>query len=44
MLFEMLNEELKDKRDTYNQLMDDPAQLDAILARGAEKARDYSAP
>ncbi len=44
VLFEMLNEELKDKRDTYNQLMDDPAQLDAILARGAEKARDYSAP
>ncbi|MEP4548437.1 MAG: tryptophan--tRNA ligase [Saccharospirillum sp.] len=44
VLFELLNEELKDKRDTYNQLMDDPAQLDAILARGAEKARDYSAP
>ena len=44
VLFELLNEELKDKRETYNQLMDDPAQLDAILARGAEKARDYSAP
>ncbi|HET8904070.1 MAG TPA: tryptophan--tRNA ligase [Saccharospirillum sp.] len=44
VLFEFLNEELKDKRETYNQLMDDPAQLDAILARGAEKARDYSAP
>jgi tryptophanyl-tRNA synthetase len=43
-LFEFLNEELKDKRDTYTVLMDDPAQLDAILARGAEKARDYSAP
>lgn len=43
-LFEFLNEELRDKRDTYLRLMDDPAQLDAILKRGAEKARDLSVP
>ncbi len=44
VLFEFLNEELKDKRELYNTLMDDPAQLDEILKRGAEKARDYSVP
>jgi len=44
VLFEFLNEELREKRETYNTLMDDPAQLDAILKQGAEKARDYAAP
>lgn len=44
VLFEFLNEELKDKRETYLTLMDDPAQLDTILQRGAEKARDLSVP
>ncbi|MHA7880331.1 MAG: tryptophan--tRNA ligase [Saccharospirillum sp.] len=44
VLFEFLNEELKDKRALYNTLMDDPAELDRILKRGAEKARDYAVP
>lgn len=44
VLFEFLDEELKDKREQYETLMDDPAQLDEILKRGAEKARDYSVP
>ncbi|PTY35903.1 tryptophan--tRNA ligase [Saccharospirillum sp. MSK14-1] len=44
VLFEFLNEELKEKREHYLTLMDDPAQLDAILKRGAEKARDLSVP
>lgn len=43
-LFEFLNEELQDKREQYRIFMDDPAQLDAILKRGAEKARDLSVP
>lgn len=43
-LFEYLNEELAPMRDTYNILMDDPAQLDRILKAGAEKARDYATP
>lgn len=43
-LFEFLNEELKDKREEYNRLMDDPAELDRILAIGAEKARDVATP
>lgn len=43
-LFEFLNEELKDKREEYNRLMDDPAELDRILAAGAEKARAVATP
>lgn len=43
-LFEFLNEELKDKRDDYNRLMNDPAELDRILKLGAEKARAHATP
>lgn len=43
-LFEFLNAELAPMRDTYETLMDDPAQLDRILRLGAEKARDYATP
>jgi len=43
-LFEFLNEELKDKREEYNRLMDDPAELDRALKVGAEKARAYASP
>jgi tryptophanyl-tRNA synthetase len=43
-LFEFLNEELKDKREEYNRLMDDPAELDRVLAIGAEKARNVATP
>ncbi len=43
-LFEFLNEELKDKRDEYDRLMADPAELDRALAIGAEKARAIATP
>ncbi|MFQ3231233.1 tryptophan--tRNA ligase [Reinekea sp.] len=43
-LFEFLNEELKDKRDEYNRLMADPAELDRALKVGAEKARNVARP
>ena len=43
-LFEFLNEELKDKREEYNRLMADPAELDRQLAKGAEKARAHATP
>lgn len=43
-LFEFLNEELKDKRDEYARLMDDPAELDRILKTGADKARAIATP
>lgn len=43
-LFEFLNEELKDKREEYNRLMDDPAELDRVLTAGAIKARSVATP
>lgn len=43
-LFEFLNDELKDKRDEYNRLMNDPAELDRALKVGAEKARSVARP
>ncbi|MDN3650592.1 tryptophan--tRNA ligase [Reinekea marina] len=43
-LFEFLNEELKDKREEYNRLMADPAELDRALKVGAEKARNVATP
>jgi tryptophanyl-tRNA synthetase len=43
-LFEFLNEELKDKREEYNRLMDDPAELDRVLTAGAIKARAVATP
>lgn len=43
-LFEFLNEELADKREEYNRLMADPAELDRILKTGAEKARSVATP
>lgn len=44
LVFEHLNELLKDKRDTYNQLISDPAEIDRILKQGADKARARSVP
>ena len=43
-VFEHLNELLKDKREAYNELISDPAEIDRILKQGAEKARDYASP
>ena len=38
-LFELLDGQLSEARETYNSLMADTRQIDAILAEGAEKAR-----
>lgn len=38
-VFEHLNELLKDKRAAYHELIQDPAEIDRILALGATKAR-----
>jgi len=43
-LFELVNGELAGARERYNALMNDPAHIEAELHRGAEKAREYSAP
>ncbi len=43
-VFEHLNELLKDKREAYNELISDPAEIDRILTQGAEKAREQATP
>lgn len=43
-LFEYLNEHLKDARDAYNRLMDDPGYVEGVLKKGGERARDISVP
>ena len=41
-LFELINSELADARDSYMRLMDDPGHIEAVLFQGAERARHYS--
>ena len=43
-LFNLINEELSAARERYNELMSEPARIEAILQQGAEKARVYSRP
>jgi len=43
-LFELVNEEIKDAREKYNELMLDPAFIEKKLQEGAVKAREYSRP
>ena len=43
-LFETLNDQLADKRQRYEEIMADPAYIEATLMRGAEKAREKAAP
>lgn len=43
-LFEYLNEHLKDARDEYQRLLGDPAYVEGILQKGAERAREISVP
>ncbi|MBE9538163.1 MAG: tryptophan--tRNA ligase [Proteobacteria bacterium] len=42
-LFELINAELSDARLRYNQLMEDPAHIESVLQKGAERARIHSA-
>ena len=44
ILFDAINEKLKDAREKYENLMKNPAEIDAVLAAGAEKARTLAAP
>jgi tryptophanyl-tRNA synthetase len=43
-LFERLDQEIAPMRAVYNQLIQDPAQIERILKRGAEKARGIATP
>ncbi len=44
VLFEYINEQIKPARDEYNRLIDDPAEVERTLLKGAERARELSAP
>ncbi|MCO7223555.1 tryptophan--tRNA ligase [Pleionea sp. CnH1-48] len=43
-LFELINEQLKEPRERYNELVQNPAEIEAVLQKGAEKAREISVP
>ena len=43
-LFELVESVLEEPRKRYDELMANPAEIDAILGRGAERARDLSQP
>ncbi len=43
-LFEYLNTIFAGPREHYNALLENPAEMEAILLKGAERARDYAAP
>ena len=43
-LFELINAELAEARDSYNRLLDDPGHIESVLQQGAEKARAHSVP
>jgi tryptophanyl-tRNA synthetase len=43
-LFELINEELREPRERYNELMENPDHIEQVLRKGAEKARAYSVP
>ena len=44
MLFELINAELAEPRERYEQLVSHPASIEEELRRGAVKARDFAAP
>ena len=44
LLFEHLNEHLRNPREKYEELMNNPEYIEKILQEGAEKARAISAP
>ena len=43
-LFELVNEELRGPREEFGRLMADPGHIEAVLRRGAERAREHSVP
>jgi len=43
-LFEYINDHIKPAREEYQRLIDDPAEIESQLRKGADKARALSAP
>ncbi len=44
LLFEYINEHLKPARDEYERLVSNPAEIEAVLQKGAVRARELAAP
>ena len=44
VLFDYINEHIKPARAEYQRLIDDPAEVERALIRGADKAREVSVP
>ena len=44
LLFDLINSKLKEPRETYNQLLEKPNQIEEILSEGGKKARAKSQP
>ncbi|MGH1441675.1 MAG: tryptophan--tRNA ligase [Cellvibrionaceae bacterium] len=43
-LFELVNNEIGDARERYNELLANPAHIEQVLQQGAEKARAHASP
>ncbi|MDI5890131.1 tryptophan--tRNA ligase [Halomonas rhizosphaerae] len=43
-VFELLNEQLREPRERYQALMEDPGHIEQVLIKGAERARAEAAP
>ncbi len=43
-LFEYINDHIKPARDEYQRLLDDPAEIESQLQKGADKARAFAVP
>ncbi len=43
-LFELVNAEVAEARERYNELLANPSEVEKVLRQGAEKAREYSQP
>ena len=44
MVFEHINTELSEARERYSELINNPAQIEAELLKGAKRAREYASP
>lgn len=43
-LFELVNNEVAEARERYNELLANPMHIESVLKQGAEKAREYATP
>jgi len=40
----LIDSKLASSRERYQQLLDDPAYVEGVLKKGAQRAREYSVP